>query len=144
MNPKHYQAYLEYQKILAASRQSAYASFDRAVLTLSTAMLGLSMSFIKDVVATLSWPVLLYLSWLLFCAAIVLTLISFLQSQKSMDLQHKDAEDYYLRCQNDAISRPNPYSERIKRMNNWSCWTFVLGIVSTVIFVIFNLSVDRS
>lgn len=59
---------------------------DKSILSLSSAGLGLSVAFIKNVVsltqATSLW--LLHLSWLMFTLAIICTLISFLTSQKSI------------------------------------------------------------
>jgi hypothetical protein len=97
MNEQRFQAYLEHRKMLAASRQSAFDAFDRAVLTLSSAMLALSMSFIRDIANGLMLQELLYCSWLSFFGAIVCTLMSFVESQRSMDLQEQIANDYYVR-----------------------------------------------
>ncbi len=67
---------------------AAQQELDRAVLTLSAGLLGLSLAFIKDVVplsqAIALW--LLYLSWGFSAGAILLTLFSFLASKSAFNV----------------------------------------------------------
>lgn len=62
-----------YGEFLAETHKREMAStdnFDKSVLTLSSAGLGLSMSFLKDFVGyAIVWPWVLYGSWILFVAA---------------------------------------------------------------------------
>ena len=62
---------------------------DRAILSVSTAALGFSLAFLKDIVplSEACFPSLPYLSWGLFSLAIMVTLGSFFTSQKAIDEQ---------------------------------------------------------
>ena len=59
---------------------------DSAILSLSSASLGVSLLFVKNVVPmkTASCSCLLFISWIMFFVAIVSTLISFFTSQHAI------------------------------------------------------------
>jgi len=71
--------YEETRKDLLARQLSNAEHFDKAILSLSTAGLGFSLAFIKDIVpiAKASCLGLLHYSWYMFVMAIVVTLVSF-------------------------------------------------------------------
>jgi len=76
-----------YEALCLKYQDGAHASlqeFDRAILTLSAGSLGLSLAFIKDVVPLRNAVHLGFLfgSWYLFGSSVLLTLISFIASQK--------------------------------------------------------------
>ena len=71
---------MPYREHLWDSLFSSYAEFDRAILTLSSALLALSIAFVKDIVPIeqISLPGLLVASWILFGVSILSTLTSFI------------------------------------------------------------------
>lgn len=80
------QALAEYRRGLMKADHAASQSFDKALMTLSAGALGLSLSFIKDIVRTpipssLPW---LGWSWVLLTFTLLLTLVSFPASQQSL------------------------------------------------------------
>ena len=116
-------------------------SFDKSILSLSSAGLVISISFIKDIVPIELASGLLYLkmSWVLFCAAIISTILSLMSSQLGIDKQLTIAREYYIEKNDDAISKKNIYS-KITNWLNWSSGTaFVCSILLMVIFAMFNI-----
>ena len=133
--------YSETRQDLLTRQLSNSQNYDRAILSLSTAGLGFSLAFIQNLIPlTLSKHIwLLYYSWVFFIIAIVLTLLSFLFSQKAIDKQLFFAEKYYLEEEDEYAEKRNWLSD----INNWifySSWLiFVLAISLTVIYVKINL-----
>ena len=81
--------YAEARADLLKRQLSNSENADRAILSVSTAALGFSLAFLKDIVPLQEavFPNLPYLSWALFTLSIVLTLLSFFSSQKAIDEQ---------------------------------------------------------
>ncbi len=118
------------EALLSSSNQ-----FDRAILTLSSGLLALSLAFIKDIVPLkeAQWMNLLFVSWCLLGFAILSTVISFLASQKAIRL-----------CLEEAASDGGVWSKITTGLNIISAALFVFGVSSTVVFVIKNLSKEGS
>ncbi len=134
----------EQTKAELASQQLANATtFDNAILTLSSAFLGLSVVFIKDVVSPISsaaWLPLLYLSWVCFCAAIVVVVGSFIIGQHAYAELRKGAERYYIKGEKDAFNISVVMSRRISHANIAHGTLFMLGTIFTLAFVLANFS----
>lgn len=115
-------------------------NLDRSVLTLSASALGLSLTFIKDIVklpqAHTLWA--LVFSWCLFGVSVVSTIISLLSSQEAIRLQILAAEKYYIHRDELAL-KESLASKLTTRLNLTSGFAFVTGIVLTVIFITTNL-----
>jgi hypothetical protein len=116
-------------------------NFDKAILSLSTTTLGLSLAFIKDIVnlenaACIS---ILKLSWIALVLAIIITLLSFLFSQSAITKQLEYADEYYLQNKDASLEKTNCFDI----LNRWSAYFsalfFILGIILTVIFVQSNI-----
>lgn len=130
----------EYRKDLLARQLSNAQNFDKAVLSLSTAGLGFSLAFIKDVISlsnALYLGLLLY-SWYLFGAAIILTLLSFHSSQIGIDDQLNLAERYYLKCEADALKKTG-WDTATTWLSRISGIFFLVAISFTIAFVSINL-----
>lgn len=114
---------------------------DRAVLTVSTAALGFSLAFLKDVVplaaADQLW--LLYVSWLCFTLAIIITLASFFTSQKAINAQLALAERYYLQHDESAYANRPSSATVTENLNLAGAVIFVVGIFLTCIFAVINI-----
>jgi hypothetical protein len=75
----------EYRKHLVESRQKAFESFDRTILTLSAGGLALSLNMVKEL--SLSGKSILSLMvycWILWLLSMSCTLISFYASQRAL------------------------------------------------------------
>lgn len=114
---------------------------DRAILTVSTAALGFSLAFLKDVVpiqaADYSW--LLYLSWLFFPAAIIATLLSLFTSQKAIAEQMDLAHRYYIEHEEGAANLQPEYASITEMLNRAGAVLLVTGLLVTCIYVFINL-----
>lgn len=114
---------------------------DRAILTLSSSGLVLSVSFIRFIVdlnASVYTP-LLYLSWSFFSLAIVSTVFSYLIGQKaindSIDISYK----YYIE-DDDNYENVVPLSSKINdKVNLLSSISFMLAVVLIAAFITLNI-----
>ncbi len=133
--------YAETRKDLLARQLSNAEQFDRAVLTLSSGALGLSLAFIKDFVPVdkAQVPVLLVASWIFFGCAIVSTVSSFLVSQVAINIQLNYAEQYYLKREGQYLAKKNIPAKITDALNVASGVLFVIAVGCTIIFVMFNL-----
>lgn len=114
---------------------------DRAILSVSTASLGFSLAFLKDIVSLQdpAFPFLPYLSWALFALSIVVTLLSFFTSQNAIDEQLALAHRYYIdRDEAAAVLRPK-YARVTDTLNKSGAALLVAGLLATCMFVGINL-----
>jgi uncharacterized membrane protein len=141
VNRVRLELFAEARKDLLARELSNAERFDSAILTLSTAALGVSLAFIKDVVALQSAERVAWLigSWWLFGCAIVTTLLSFVASQLGLRRQLRLAEEYYLGGQEESLNARNAPA----RATDWLFYLagvfFVAALGSTIYFVTGNL-----
>jgi hypothetical protein len=139
--PTHLSLYQAQCEKLQEGRHAAYEQFDKALLTLSAGALGLSVTFIKDIVP-LSTAVqigLLFGSWCLFALAILSTLASFIASQRAFDRSLRDAEEYYLHGNSSARAR-HGMALTVTQVLNWSSTvSFVIALVLTILFATQNI-----
>jgi hypothetical protein len=118
-------------------------NYDKAVLSLSTAFLGFSLAFLKDLVPIhlAEWRCFLYGSWMALGGSVLCTIVSFWVSQRAIDVQLRKAEDYYLRDDQSAL-RKSPMAKATDWVNAASGVLFVLGLLLTTTFV--GLNFERS
>ncbi len=137
--------YNEHMAEIARREMLSSEQFDKAILTLSSAGLGASLTFLADVVSfkEATWIWALYLSWIAFVVAIASTMSSFLSSSKALDYQKGIAKEYYLDDVDDAYSKVNPWNSLTKVLNRLSTLAFVVALVTTLIFVVHNLWRER-
>lgn len=131
-----------YSEFLAEVNKRETASsdnFDKSVLTLSSAGLGLSVSFLKDIGGTVSWPWVLYGSWMLFVAATLSTMASFLVSAKALDAHKTLARKAYIEGDEKAFAAKNPWDICTRWLNYISAATFGMALIATIVFVITNV-----
>ncbi|HEV2110835.1 MAG TPA: hypothetical protein VGT99_05725 [Gammaproteobacteria bacterium] len=134
------------QETLDNQRSNAEA-YDRALLTLSSAFLALSVSFLRDEFKdyVISWPILLFCSWLLFALTIVATIFGYIYAQRTTDYKLATLQEFFQEPINlDTRERiNNEISRRGKverRTNEFSGVVFVLAVILTIVFVIVNAS----
>jgi hypothetical protein len=138
----------ERNKVYASTRQdlltrnlSNSEKYDSAILTLSTGVLGISLAFIKDIVPLdkSQYILLLKLSWWLFGASIVSTVISFVVSQLAIKRQLQYAKEYYLERKEESFDKKNCPALLTEFINYMSGALFIAGIITTVCFVSANV-----
>jgi hypothetical protein len=132
--------YSETRRDLLARQLSNAENFDKAILSLSTAGLGFSLAFIKDIIplSRAGFLDLIYYSWYLFGGAIVVTLLSFHSSQIGIDKQLILAERYYLKCDEKAL-RTTGWAKLTVWLNRLSGIFFIAAIFLTIVFVTLNV-----
>jgi hypothetical protein len=129
--------YKEYYAELAKRLLSNNENADRAILTLSTAMLGWSMAFIRDIVPLpeAHLRLLLYISWGLFCLAIVATILSFFTSQRAIEKKFQVIRDQHLGTGLPDESKPSWEDRFTEWLNIFGACLFIFGLLATCVFV---------
>ena len=132
--------YDEYRRELTVKQNSNSENYDKNILTLSSAGLGLSLAFIKDIVPRqeMTDQGTLLLSWLFFGLAIIATLVSFQFSQLAIQAALNDAVEYYINRKDEFRSRECAWARWTGRLNWASGVLFVLATLTTAIFVARN------
>ena len=133
--------YAETRRDLLARQMSNSEKFDSAILTLSTASLGVALTLIKDIVPIHKAEYILALqwSWWFFGLAILATIFSFLASQKSIKNQLFYAEKYYLDREDLYLNAKNYWAIATDSLNILAAIGFISGLLLTIIFVSENL-----
>lgn len=132
--------YTNVREELMQRQLSNSESADKTIITISSAALGLSFTFLKDFLLPHK-PVflcVLYSSWILFVLAILITVIGFFVSQKALDEQLKMAENYYIHKNPDAFVERPKYKVLTDWFNYIAAAMFVFGVISTCVFVYTN------
>ena len=134
--------YETYREHNLKSQLSNSENFDKEILTLSSAFLGASLTFIKNVVPlTTAWYLWqLVASYIFFLLAIIITISSFLISQKALKLQLEHAEKYYLEFRNAYLKRKNCWASCTEYLSYYAALFFILGIIFIALFIILNLT----
>lgn len=140
---KLYDEYIKQDAELSKRDLSNVENLDRAILSLSSAGLGLSLVFIKNAVnvtklteASHVW--LLHVSWLMFGLAITSTLLSYLFGQCALRKQREFNEKYYFEGDEDA-GQQKPFSSRITHILSYvSVFTYIIAVAFTALFIKYN------
>ena len=123
-------------------QQASTDAFDNNLLTFSSAALGLSIAFIKDIVPLESaeWLKTLYFSWAAFAGCILVTIASFQVAVQAQLAQQKTLSDYYLLGDHSAIERKSRWSRALPICAGIGSVFLLLGIVLTLVFASLNVS----
>lgn len=134
------EVYLQERRELNEAEAEQIRSFDKSILTLSAGALGLSLTFIKDVVPKFgpctSWS--LYVGWACFVVSLLLTLSSFQISALAIRRQRAilDADQIGT----DVGQRFGNLPARWTNGLNWaSLYIFVFGAAMLTLFVALNV-----
>ncbi|MCG8405381.1 MAG: hypothetical protein MI923_09305 [Phycisphaerales bacterium] len=143
-----YKSYLDERSTLLTSSRELSKAYDTWVLTLSGGALGLSMTFVKDIVspAKPECPILLLLSWALLAGAILSIMIGLYQSPIAHSQYIKILDDIY----NDLNKRPywkcvRDEQLKLKRpkivgiLNHVSLICLIIAVLSMSYFTYLNL-----
>jgi hypothetical protein len=117
-------------------------AYDRAILSLSSAGLAISLTFIKFIVPLeeATYVCVLKASWVLFLLSIISTVASFLIGNKGISKQLEYAEQYYIDGKAKAFNKFNIYAYFNTIFNYISGILFLVALTSVVSFVILNLN----
>ena len=127
---------------LLHQQMSNSETYDKSLLTLSSAFLGISLAFIKDFVtlqnANSSW--LLMVSWIGFSLVIIGTIWSFIYGQRVIKKLMVAAEKYYKERDQNALNISAVYSKKLDRLNEFSGLAFIAAVILSISFVLVNLN----
>jgi len=142
-----YKSYLiEEKKTLVSSLREQARSFDRYILTLAGGTFGLSLVIIKTLAPQPLAHTMHFLvgAWVAFGTSILLTLVSFLLSQKAC-LRNIETIDATLSGANpgEEYKSGNIFTKLTEIFNWLSMSSFIVGVILLVIFGISNLQVVR-
>lgn len=119
-------------------------NYDKSLLTLSTALLALAVTFSGEIVpfdgARSLW--LLLLSWALFTLTIIGVIGSFIYGQHVFKILKANAKNYYLEGDLSKNALSESFSNKIRNTNTATGVLFILGIVAFTIYVGINISGD--
>jgi hypothetical protein len=140
-NNEEYQIYLEERTQLITAERDTAKQFDKAILTLSAGALALSITFIKQIASqpkqnSIYW---LIAAWSFFCLSLLSTLISFLTSQAACRNQREILDGDIAKKDDSELVHKNKASSWTNTLNYFSIITFILGVVSLIIFSAINL-----
>ncbi|MBW2741328.1 MAG: hypothetical protein JRE64_21355 [Deltaproteobacteria bacterium] len=121
-------------------------NYDKAILTLSSASLGLSLTAIRFVVplesATYIW--LIKLGWVLLLFSIITSLAAFLMSNKAISKQLNNARGYYKNGIADAFNRSNIFIKINSFLNYSTGLLFLSALCVILIFVTLNIGTETN
>ena len=141
INDVKYQTYIEERRSLVEASHSSAEQFDKYILTLSTGALALSITFLKNIAPTplTESIIFLVLSWSCLIICTLLTLVSFLTSQKACSKQVEILEKNYLPDEELGNSK-NYMSDLTTWLNRLSIFFFIIGVSLFAIFSIKNIN----
>lgn len=127
-------------------QQASSDSFDNQLLTFSSALLGLSLAFIKDIVPLKMavWMPCLYFSWAVLAICILSTIASF---RFGIEAQKKQCEYlflYYIKKKDEYLNKKTGWTTAISWCSYVGSATFLLGLVLTISFAIKNVTYLRN
>jgi len=120
--------------------QSSTDNFDKNVLAVSTAALGFSIAFIKNVGGqpVVHWKMLLFISWVCLAACVVITVFSFRLSVVALNRQLSYLYEYYENKNQEFLKKKSMAGIAL----DWFTWGaalfFFVGIICTMVFCIRN------
>jgi len=136
--------YLVAQKSLLQSLHvDHWKSHDQAILTLSSAILGLSFAFSNQVPRPLSASWALYGAWIAFVLAVISTLVSFRlgDADALWHIANLDRQLARIREEIPPPESPSSYAKHLRWVNNASGILFTVGLMLLLVFTIANLNV---
>ncbi|GAA5525618.1 hypothetical protein Maes01_02189 [Microbulbifer aestuariivivens] len=116
--------------------------YDKAILALSSASLGFSLTAIKFIVpidtAIHLW--LLILCWSILVLSVIFSLLAYLISNKAIHTQLNNARDYYKKSIDDAFTRKNIYASINTFLNQVTGLLLAIAISIIVVFISINIT----
>ena len=119
---------------------------DRSILSLSSAGLGFSSVFVRNLVplGEATCRCLLYFSWALFGLAIISTLVSFFFSQRGIKKQLELNRQYYLENKDEVITQKNLWAKATSCLSYVSAIAYILAALFMVLFIALNINLNTA
>lgn len=126
----------EYRQYLVAARQKSFEDYDKTVLALSGAALGISITFVKDLLTPerVAFKWILLISWGLWAISVTSILASYFSSQKALDRAIKQIDD----GRQDVVLGGR-FLCFTKIMNILAGFGFLAGLLAFMIFILTNM-----
>jgi hypothetical protein len=138
--------YLERRREFQAIRMDSIGAFDKAVLSLATGSLVLSMTFLEKIGKPYNavTHILVLAAWISFLSAILCNLLSYWFARWNMDLKIRELDECYekeLRCGQEEKKPETVFwqNRATSRCNSGALITFFIGLLS---FSIYTVSVQ--
>jgi len=130
----------KYRDAMNAGLQAQYGAADQAILTLSSAGLGVSLAFLKNVQVIERWSVevLLVPSWIAFGVAILMTIYSFRLSIMAHKERRDFARDHLKSGIAEEFVSKHAYAEQTDYLNLFALLLFSAAVILTIAFVAIN------
>lgn len=127
----------KFRDLLVEYDHQASIGFDRAVMTLSGGALGISVSFLHDVVASPlpGTKIFLAISWSAFAVSLTSILISYLTSMESLRTTIKEVDDGTIYLKKKPGGTPTWVTETLRIT---AAAGFLVGVVLFLIFALNN------
>jgi len=121
--------------------QSSTDNFDKNLLAVSSAALGFSVAFIKDIahLPTAVWHPVLYASWICFAACIVITVFSFRLSVVVLNRHLGYLREYYENRKEEFLTKKSAAGHVLEGFTWAAAFFFLAGIICTMVFCIRNV-----
>jgi len=134
--------YVEQQKQARLDFQTTSDDFDKNLLAVSSGALGLSLSFIKDIVPLdkALYLFVLYFSWCSFALAILITIASYLFALAALRTHLKILDEYYRDGEEATRTKANGFTKLVRATRYAAGGAFLLGLLLTLVFCIVNVS----
>lgn len=133
------QLYSQHRTELLDRHSANSQAYDSALLTMSSALLGVSIAFITDIApkGAVLWPTVICASWVALALCVLVTIINFLVANRQIDKQLTLAHKYYLQ-KDDSAFRGSGEPGWVDHLNELAGVLFVLGLILTVAFASVN------
>lgn len=126
----------KYRDILVEADHQASLNYDNAVMMLSGGALGISITFLKDIVPNplVATKILLYISWAAFAISLASILVSYLFSMASLrkTIRQVDNGTIYTQPIGGVATKLTEFLRILAALG------FVLGVVGFVWFALSN------
>ena len=130
--------YLDYRQGLVNSKFKVAEGFDKALLALSGGALGISMTFIKDIVTRPGYKWILVISWTCFGLAIIILLLGYLVCRKAY-MQEIVSLDAIQEKSKKTNNKKNAWTKATEVANTFALIFFITGLVLLATFIFINI-----
>ncbi len=142
-NDERKEIFSVYKNELFKRELSNTENYDKSILTLSSAGLAVSFTYLKFFIPVISEAKYLFLvkfSWGLFLISIILSLIAYQISNRAIARQVVIAENYYIHRNDSALDESNRWAKTNSWLNIFVGLFFIAAITTFVVFAIQNLN----
>lgn len=124
----------EFRGELLKRQLSNTENYDKAILTISSSGLGLTLALYNIAATSSNNSIPLVTAWIFYVLAITTCVASYKISNKALDIQGDIAYEYYIKNNSDAFHKKNIYSSINNALNSFSGAFLVIAIFLSLIF----------